>query len=109
MSLRAVLVIAALLVPLAAPVAKEYNIASAFTDANAGGFVDSAPIMMSGTGKEDEDSDFIYEYAWVPYRHDMKPLFCTRKGIARAVTCFYVSTSEPRGGVLVETVIPKDS
>jgi hypothetical protein len=108
MTPRTALAITFILVPLAALATHQYEAATTFTDANRGGFVDAAPVFSSGTGKEDEDSDFIYEYAWVPYRHDLHPIFCTRRGIARTVTCFYVDPKAPHGGVLVEAVIPKD-
>jgi hypothetical protein len=98
--------ILAILLPLVAFATKQYNAATSFTDANAGGFVDPAPIISSATGDEDEETDFVYAYGWVPYRHDMRPLFCLRKGVARTVTCFYVG-NESHGGVLVEHVIPK--
>ena len=85
---------------------RTYDFSSIWNDANQGGFTSPTAII---TPAGDAESDFFYEYAYVPFHHGMKPLFCLRKGEAsRAVKCFYVDADSSRGEVVVEAVIPRD-
>lgn len=93
------------LMPISIYAHKTYEFADTWNDANKGGFADPAPII---TPSNDEESDFFFEYAYVPARKGMKPLFCLRKGeSAKAVKCFYVDEKDSRGEVVVEAVIPR--
>jgi hypothetical protein len=84
-----------------------YDFASTWNDANKGGFTEPAPIIFA-VDELDAESDFNFEYAYVPSHPELKALFCLRKADIKAVNCFYAHEGEGRGAIVIEAVIPRN-